>query len=343
MAFRRAEYPLAMIRAIPRLDPLTYKKSPLHADDRLWPEKNCYIDIWIEVIHALGLEPRAMLPFVLALDFEGDQWTFFKPAHGELHELYGLDTQELTVWKPLVEHAVEHLSHGRLISTEADAFWLPDTAGTDYRRNHVKTTIVLNAIDVDAMVLDYFHNTSFYRLEGEDFRRQFRLDEPHDPTFLPLYAEFIRIGRGEPKTGEALATASLDLVRRHVSRRPSDNPVRRFAERFQRDLPELQSRGLEYYHLWAFGSLRQLGAAFELAALNLRWLQESRVLPDVAAAAQFELISATCKSLVLKGARAVNAKRPLDIETPCEAMAQAWESGMQALLTQIAAPETARQ
>jgi hypothetical protein len=89
-----------------------------------------------------------MLPFVAAIDFEGDQWTFFKPPHGELRDLYGIDVQELNVWRPLLEHALEHLAAGKLISTEADAFWLPDTSGTDYRRQHTKSTIVLNDLDL---------------------------------------------------------------------------------------------------------------------------------------------------------------------------------------------------
>ena len=42
-----------------------------------------------------------MLPFTVAIDFEGDQWTFFKPPHDELCDLYGLDVQELNVWRPL--------------------------------------------------------------------------------------------------------------------------------------------------------------------------------------------------------------------------------------------------
>ncbi|HEV7554538.1 MAG TPA: DUF1839 family protein, partial [Kofleriaceae bacterium] len=120
----------------------------LHAEDRAWVEKNCYVDIWIEVIHAIGCDPIAMLPFVTAIDFEGDQWTFYKPPHEQLRALYGLDVQELNCWRPLIEHAEEHLAAGKLISTEADAWWLPDTSGTDYRRQHTKSTIVLNDLDV---------------------------------------------------------------------------------------------------------------------------------------------------------------------------------------------------
>src|SRR5579872_5956282 len=111
------------------LDAIQYVRNELHGSKSTWVEKNCYVDIWIEVIHALHLEPRAILPFAAMIDFEGDQWTFFKPPHSELLDLYGIDVQELNVWRPLLEHAVEHLSCGRLISTEADAFWLPDTSG----------------------------------------------------------------------------------------------------------------------------------------------------------------------------------------------------------------------
>ena len=77
---------------------------------RVWVEKNCYVDVWIEVLHALGLEPLRVLPFVLAIDFEGDQLTFFKPPHEDLVELYGVDVQELNVWRPLVEHVGEQLA-----------------------------------------------------------------------------------------------------------------------------------------------------------------------------------------------------------------------------------------
>jgi hypothetical protein len=51
----------------------------------------------------------------------------------------------------LSDHALEHFAEGRLISTESDSFWLPDTNGTDYRRNHVKTLVsVLKLIVVVA-------------------------------------------------------------------------------------------------------------------------------------------------------------------------------------------------
>jgi hypothetical protein len=316
---------------LPGLDPASYPRSLLHAEGCVWVEKNCYVDIWIEVIHSLGLEPRAILPFVAAIDFEGDQWTFFKPPHTELRELYSLDVQEMNVWRPLLEHALEHLAAGRLISTEADAFWMPDTSGTDYRRQHTKSTIVLNDLDLEKRRLGYFHNAGYYVMEGEDFARTFRLDAPPDPTFMPLFAELVRVDRLVRLPLEELVRQSCELWRRHLPHRPTTNPVRRFQARFEHDLPALQERGLNYYHAWAFGSTRQLGAAFELAALNLQWLTEAGVTGLTAASAAFEELAATNKTFILKGARAINGKRPFDGQAMFDAMASAWERGTTAL------------
>ncbi|HVY46986.1 MAG TPA: DUF1839 family protein [Minicystis sp.] len=315
------------VAAIAGLDSATYAPSALHAEERVWVEKNCYVDVMIEVLHALGLEPLAVAPFVVAIDFEGDQWTFFKPPHGELWDLYGLDVQELNVWRPLLEHVEHHVGNGRLVSTEVDAHWLPDTVGTDYRRSHTKTTIIVNEIDVAARRLGYFHNARYHALEGDDFAAIFRIGAAPDPAYLPFFAEVLRVDRVVRRPVAELAARSRALYAHHLARRPADNPVARFGERFARDLPVLAERGLEHYHAWAFATIRQLGAAFELAALHARWL--SAYLPEIAAAASaYDAVSAGCKTLILKTARAVNAKRPLDARPLFDEMAAAWQRGI---------------
>ncbi len=312
------------------LDPLTYQRHALHAEDRQWIEKNCYFDVWIELIHALDCDPYAIIPAVCALDFEGDQWTFYKPPLNELHELYGIEVNEMTAWRPMLEHAQEHLGAGKLISVEADAWWLPDVAGTDYRRNHVKSTIVLVDVDADARRLGYFHNASYYSLEGEDFDRTFQLTEV-DPAFLPFFAELVRVDRLARRAPEALAAIARGLLARHLARRPRDNPIERFAVRFQRELPELQARGLEHYHAWAFATLRQLGSAAELMALHLRWQAAGGVGTSADAGAwapavsAYEAISTGAKSFILKAARAVNSGRPFETTAIFDEWARAWE------------------
>ncbi|RTL29970.1 MAG: DUF1839 family protein [Burkholderiales bacterium] len=322
-------------QALPGLQAAGYIRNQLHAEDRVWVEKNCYIDIWIEVLQALRLDPIPMMAFTAAIDFEGDQWTFFKPPHGELYELYGVDVQELNVWRPLVEHAKEHLAGGKFISTEADAFWLPDTAGTDYRSTHTKTTIVLADLDLDAGRLGYFHNAGYFEVDGEDFRQLFRLDAAPDPTFMPLFAETVRFDRLVRRSPQELAELSAGLWRKHLARRPISNPITRFAERFTRELPSLHDKGLAFYHAWAFATIRQLGAAFELGAVNLSWLAEAGGDKQAAALApaiaSFNQISQANKALILKVARAVNTKRTLDAAELFGDMATAWEQGMASL------------
>ena len=320
------------------LDPATYKRHHLHADDRVWVEKNCYVDIMIEVVAALGCDPVAMLPFVVAIDFEGDQWTFFKPPHDELRELYGIDVQELNCWRPLLEHAQEHLAAGKLLSTEADAWWLPDTSGTDYRHQHTKTTIVLNDLDVAAQRLGYFHNAGYFSLEGEDFERTFRIGAAPDPAFMPLFAELVRIDRVHRQPIKALARQSRQLLARHVQRMPTDNPVQRFAQRFEQDLPMIQQRGLDYYHAWAFATVRQLGSASELAATCLRWLDDNddartdRLLPAIQS---YDCISAGAKTFFLKAARAVNSRRAFDAAPMFDAWSNAWQQAATTLANAV--------
>ena len=59
--------------AIRALDPATYRRHSLHGEGRTWAETNCYTDLLVELVHGFGHEPLAMLPFTLAIDFEGDQ------------------------------------------------------------------------------------------------------------------------------------------------------------------------------------------------------------------------------------------------------------------------------
>ncbi len=326
-----------IIRPLPDLDLAAHTRHALHGETALWQEKNCYIDLWIELVHALGADPHAMLGVALPIDFEADQWTFFKPSHDALRSLYGIDVQELTVWRPLLEHAVEHLGAGKLICAEADAFWLPDTAGTDYRRRHTKTTIVLAELDVAARRLGYFHNAGCFQLHGEDFLRTFRLDAQgvplEDPTHLPLFAELVRLDRRVRRPAAELRALADVQLRVHLAQAPTRNPVRRFAERFGHELPTLRERGLDHYHAWAFGTVRQLGAAFELTARHLDWLATGhRSASELQRAARaFDDMASTSKTLILKAARAVSSSRPVDTAALFDGMALAWDQGMTAL------------
>jgi hypothetical protein len=326
------------LHALPAsLDAASYTPHTLHSDARAWVETNCYIDVWIEVLNALQLEPAACLGMVLANDFEGDQWTFYKPPHEDLAALYGLEVHELNVWRSILDNACEQLSRGRLVLTEIDSFHLPDTAGTDYRRNHVKTTIAIQALDLEAQTLGYFHNRSYHQLQGEDFVNLFRVGMPHDPSFMPFFAEFVRIDRVQRRTTADVAAIAHGLLRKHFARRPDTNPVTAYLPRFLDDIEQLKTQGLTAYHAYAFANLRQLGSGAELAAHHLRWLEtglrtehNKSYAPSgyELSAIEFEAISNTTKMLLLKTARAVSSKKPADLVPMMETLAGHWDAAM---------------
>jgi Domain of unknown function (DUF1839) len=313
------------------LDVASYTRHALHAESCAWVEKNCYVDLWIELLHAAKLDPMAMLPFTLASDFDGEQWTFYKPPHADLRSLYGVDVQEMNVFKPLLEHATFHASRGRLVLTEADAYWLPDTRGTDYRTQHTKTTIAIESIDVPNRRLGYFHNAGYYELNGEDFTHLLRVDAPPDPTFMPLFAELASFDRLKRSSPADLAARSRALLREWLSERPRTNPVERFGEHLQQQLDALRARGLAFYHAFAFATIRQCGSAYELAGAYLRWLDQHMGGVYGGAAQGIEAISTGMKALILKGARAVNSQKPVDFAPMFREMSASWDAAMSSL------------
>ena len=86
------------------LDPSAHRRHFMHDDARMWPETNCYVDLWIEVLHALGLDPVPALAGAASMGFVDDHWGFFKPDGHDLRSLYGIVVQELPVWRDLGEH-----------------------------------------------------------------------------------------------------------------------------------------------------------------------------------------------------------------------------------------------
>src|SRR5690606_33452903 len=205
------------------LDVASYQRHYIHGADRVWAETNCYVDLLIELLHANGFEPSAALAFTLGIDFEGDQWTFFKFSHHDLLTLFGVDVQELAIWRPLLDHIDEQIAQGHPVLVELDSWYLPDTAGTAYGLDHVKTTVAVNAIDRHAQYLGYFHNQGYFELRGEDFNQIFQVDGLVHQRMLPPYVEFVRL-RGGALEGAVLLEGSLHTLRRQLAHVPASNP-----------------------------------------------------------------------------------------------------------------------
>jgi hypothetical protein len=222
----------------------------LHDETRDWPETNCYVDLWIELLAARGFQPEAGLGFTLAQDWEGDQFTFFKfPLH-DLAALYGAIVQELSIYDCVEAHAIEQASRGRAVLIEVDGFYLPDTRGVSYRRQHTKTTIAVNRIDPASNSLEYFHNAGFFALEGEDYDGVFtRLPQQQRDDVLFPYVEFVRFDR-EALQGDRLRAAALARLREHYAR-PKENPVRAFAKAVGGQAEAVAKRAPDFFHAYA--------------------------------------------------------------------------------------------
>lgn len=312
------------LRSLSGKEPATYAPHSLHADARTYAETNCYTDVLIELLHGCGYEPLAAFGHLVRMDFEGDQWTFFKPPPGDLERLFGIDIHEMQPYRPIPVQIAEQLEQGRTLIVEVDSWYLPDTASTSYRAEHVKTSVAADAIDSAAERLWYFHNAGLHELSGEDYRGVFRIGEFSDDV-LPPYTELVRFDAGPRLQGAGLHDAAGELLRRHLANVPRENPFVRFGAQLERALPGLLEGDLEGYHAYAFATVRMAGSGFELAGSHLDWL-----LGPVAAgavAALGEIVDAS-KALSFRLAR----RRPFDPEPLIGTLAGAWTRAMDALV-----------
>jgi hypothetical protein len=307
------------------LDPEAYRSHRLHADDRTYSETNCYADVLIELLHARGDEPLAALGRTVRTDFEADQWTFFKPDPHDLEALFGLDIHELQPYRPLPDLIAEQLPEGRTLIVELDSWYLPDTHATAYRREHVKSSAAIAAIEPGAKRLHYFHNRGLYALADEDFDGALRVGLPPGDDHLPPYAELVRFDAGERLEGERLATEALRLLQGHLRRRPSTNPFERFAEALERDLPRLLEQSHDEYHAYAFATVRMAGSAFELCSAYLEWLfgQDARHARE-----RLGAIVAGSTALSFRLAR----RKPFDPEPILTELATAWDDATEEIV-----------
>lgn len=108
------------------LNPGDYTPSALHYPDRTFRENNCYGEIWMELLHARGIDPA----FACTVDFVGDQWTFFKPALDEMTRLHAVDVNETQLYRQwLAELIVPAIVSGlRFLSAKVPGIIAPRCA-----------------------------------------------------------------------------------------------------------------------------------------------------------------------------------------------------------------------
>ena len=317
------------------LDSRSYVPHALHSGDRSWIETNCYVDLWIELLASLGLTPEAMLGFTVAQDFEGDQFTFFKPSMDSIQSLYGIATAELAMFDTCERHFVTQIARGRFVLVEVDGYFLPDTRGVTYRAEHGKTTICINMIDPGARRLSYFHNATYSTVTGDDYDGVVAAGvRTHDglQALLP-YTEFVKT----PVVCKPLAIDTvLGLLALDMSRRPKANPLREFMLVFPTHVDDLLQRPGNYFHTYSFNTLRQCGANFELLASHLNWLGDMARIDVGEAALSAQLVSEGMKSLQFALARTLARRRPAGLLDLLDPLADHYDKLMHALERQIA-------
>lgn len=307
----------------------------LHSAARDWPETNCYTDLWIEVLHALGLPPEAMLGVTLRQDFEGDQFTFFKTCAQDLEQLFGICVGELAIFDTVERHALAQIERGRLVLVEVDSFWLPDTLGVSYRQAHAKTTIGINGLDPHTRRLSYFHNGGYFEAAGDDYEGLFRAADAQ--TLFP-YVEFVKFPQ---KTRAPSHTECESAMLRHLAHRPAVNPFRAWQAALPAHLIDLAGRPPGYFHAYAFNTLRQVGANFELLAAHLEWMSSSVGLEYRREVEAAQTISKAAKAMQFQLARAMTKRKFDSVGALTAPMADAWDVLMESLEARYAARRAA--
>ena len=219
----------------------------------------------IELLHARGDEPLAVLGPTVRLDFEGDQWTFFKPDPPRPRALFGVDIHEMQPYRPLPDQIAELLGRGRTMTVELDAWFLPDTSATSYRAEHVKTSIIPEAIDPARRAAALLPQRVAVRARGCRLPRHLPARSDSMPTVLPPYTELVSFDAGPRRDGAGPARARRS-TRSAITWRsaPASDPFARFGTHLAAELPDLLAGDAAAYHAYAFATVRMAGAGFEL-------------------------------------------------------------------------------
>jgi hypothetical protein len=179
--------------------------------------------------------------------------------------------------------------------------------------------------------VDYFHNGGFFSLEGEDFDGLFQLHlTDEDPLFLP-YTEFAKFPE-TPVDAAQTRAVSRALLSAHFGRRPRENPIRAFSAVFPEQVEAVAERPFGFFHKYAFNTLRQFGANFELLADHLVWHSADEF---GAAAEHARRLSEAAKSVQFQLARAVTRRRFEPLSTALDPAADAWDAVMASLAERL--------
>ena len=299
-----------------------------HRGERVWSATNSHLDVWIELLHTLELDPAPVFLTTLCADFEGDQWTHTNVARADLWAAYGIALDDLCVWRPLLAHFVEQFDRGNAVLVEVDEFHLPALLGSSYQRAHVKTLIAATGYDRHAHKLRYLHGSVGAEVGEHDLDAL--LAAGIGSAQLAPSAWIVKLDRLSARTPAERAHIGLALARLHGTRIPLRNPVRIFGEALRSHGAWLAGGDAEHYQRWAFATLHQCGAAFELAADVCAWLA-SHGQPVEPAVVHLRNVSHSARTLHQRLVRVPQSGRMPDVSHTVEDMARSWDEAMSVL------------
>nr|WP_245193018.1 DUF1839 family protein [Kocuria sp. JC486] len=305
----------------PGLTPEGFSRHTLHGEESVWSNTNCYLDVWIELLHGLGRRPEPLFAAAVAADTQVEQFEFLKIDHRDLEEVHGIRVGEYDVWTTLVDHVRTQMQAGNLMIVEADAHWLPDTRGVSYGLEHTKTSIVPLHLDVTAQHLVYLHNEGLHELRGEDF--DFVLGERRSEGIVPApYVELVRLDRLVPADDSRAREDTMRLLAHHAGRAPDHNPALALMDVLRSRFDWLQGAGMDGYHALCFETTRQLGLVALLAAAAVRFSQ----VPELQSAADsWETVSREAKALQFQLARVARGRTSKSLESTMTTITDQWD------------------
>ncbi|NKE09416.1 MULTISPECIES: DUF1839 family protein [Kocuria] len=304
----------------PGLSAEGFTPHPLHQDQSLWSNTNCYLDVWVELLHGMGRRPEPLFAAAVAAETQVEQFEFLKVDHRDLEEVHGLRVGEYDVWKPLLEHVLTQMAAGNLMIIEADAHWLPDTRGISYGTEHTKTSIVPLRVDPQQRHLVYLHNEGLHELRGQDF--DFVLGEQRSQGIVPApYVELVRLDRLGAANDDDARAHTVRLLRHHALRATAHNPVAELMDVVRSHFDWLAEAGMDGYHALCFETTRQLGVVSMLAAEAVRF---SAVEEIQGAAEAYVTVSKESKALQFQLARVARGRKSASLETTMATISEQW-------------------
>ncbi len=306
----------------------------VHGEESDWSNTNCYLDVWMNVLDSLGLDPIPAFASAISAEFVGDQWEFLKVRSEDLETLYGIRFGEYDTWRPLHEHLAGQLASGNLAIVEVDAFYLPDTVGVSYREEHTKTSIAPVLLDQDAHRLVYFHNGGLHELFKEDYDNT--VGAASEQGFVPRpYVDLIRLDGLQRFDAGRFPAAAQQVLKAHLRRignSSQQHPMVQLTDYVLSQREVLAESGMAHFHQFSFATTRQAGLSAMFASEVAQWFADAETRPEVAlplgqAAQAFAEASSTAKRLQFQLARVAAGRRP-DLQPTTEALNEAWDRGI---------------